>query len=306
MLRRILRILVGFVLASLAAAAATVAFADIQELRALSTDTARQLMPTFGERVLFAAFQGALFSTPIAAIGILVGEWRRIQSWTYYTLLALAITFLGFMAWSSYEVAGEPTIVNNYAMTAFLTTGFVGGIVYWLFSGRNAGSPAARRRYDFVKTPADSAREGGSAPKKTEPSAKSTVVTSKAAGKTTSKKETVAASSGEKAAAPSAAKPSDKTAAKPSTDTPSTGPSSTAAAKPADSPAAAPEKASSLGGENKSAAAATEKTTTTTTTTTTTEPKSDVAAQAADKAGQGAAAKSATSVPETASGKKDS
>jgi len=153
MLGRMVRVLFGFILACLAAAAATVAFADIQELKLLSADTAEELLSTTGQRVLFAAIQGAIFSAPIAFVGIAIGEWRRIRSWSYYTLLALVITLLGFMAWYTGEEAGEPTIVNNYALTAFLTTGFIGGLVYWLFSGRKAGPRQVRdTRFDFAKS----------------------------------------------------------------------------------------------------------------------------------------------------------
>ena len=153
MLRRIIRVLFGFIMACLAAAATTVVFADIQELRLINADNASELMSNTSRRVLFAAIQGAKFSAAIAFVGILIGEWRRIRSWSYYTLLALTITLLGFMAWYTGEQAGDPTIVNNYALTAFLTTGFVGGLIYWLLSGRRAGTSQARMaQYDFAKS----------------------------------------------------------------------------------------------------------------------------------------------------------
>ena len=159
MLRRILRVLFGFVLACLAAAATTVVFADIQELKTLSEAASQELLSTTGIRILFSAVQGAIFAAPIAFVGILIGEWRHIRSWTYYTLLALVIALLGFLAWSTSEGFNEPTIVNNYAMTAFLTTGFVGGLFYWLFSGRRAGTPVSRHAdYDYVNTPASATR----------------------------------------------------------------------------------------------------------------------------------------------------
>lgn len=166
MLRRILRVLLGFALACLAAAIAMVVFADIQELKGLNAADAELLLATTGERILFTAMLGALFAAPIAFVGIVIGEFRRIDSWTYYTLLALAIAFVGFLSWSIEEQSGDPTIVNNYAMTAFLTAGFVGGLFYWLFSGRAAGMPYSRRDFDFVRTPEKEAQENGKAAKK--------------------------------------------------------------------------------------------------------------------------------------------
>ena len=38
---------------------------------------------------------------------------------------------------------GEASIVNSYAVTAFIVTGFVAGIVYWLVSVRYAAGPTA-------------------------------------------------------------------------------------------------------------------------------------------------------------------
>ena len=38
------------------------------------------------------------------------------------------------------EVTGQPTILNAYALTAFITAGFVAGLAYWLIAGRKAGS----------------------------------------------------------------------------------------------------------------------------------------------------------------------
>ena len=150
MLRRIFRVLFGFILACLAAAATIVAFADIQELKMLDTDAAEELLSTYGLRVLSFAVQGIMYyAVPVALIGVLIGEWRRIQSWSYYTLVALAITLAGCLAW----YFNEPMIVNNYALTAFLTAGFAGGFVYWLFAGRRAGMPHARlTQYDFAKS----------------------------------------------------------------------------------------------------------------------------------------------------------
>ena len=88
---------------------------------------------------LAAGTHSAVFSAPFALIGAVFGEWQRIGSWMYYVLVAIAIAGIGFVAQSWTETLGEATIINSYAVTAFLLTGFVAGFVYWLFSGRFAG-----------------------------------------------------------------------------------------------------------------------------------------------------------------------
>ena len=70
-----------------------------------------------------------------------LGEWHKIGSWLYYVLVAIAIAGVGFLAQFWTEATGEASIVNSYAVTAFIVTGFVAGIVYWLFSGRYAAGP---------------------------------------------------------------------------------------------------------------------------------------------------------------------
>jgi hypothetical protein len=48
---------------------------------------------------------------------------------------------IGFLTQHSAELPGQPSIMNNYGLTAFITSGFVAGLAYWLFAGRGAGGP---------------------------------------------------------------------------------------------------------------------------------------------------------------------
>jgi drug/metabolite transporter (DMT)-like permease len=91
-----------------------------------------------GLLALAAATQIATFAALLALIGAGFGEWHRIGSWMYYVLVAVVIAAIGFLAQYWGEAQGQASIVNNYAATAFLLTGFVGGVVYWLFAGRFA------------------------------------------------------------------------------------------------------------------------------------------------------------------------
>lgn len=139
MIGRIIRVIVGYVLACLAAGLTVVLFVYTPvELM----DLDGQRLSETGLMALFAATHSAKFAAPFALIGAVLGEWRRIGSWLYYVLVAIAIAAIGFAAQFWSEAAGEASIVNRYAATAFVLTGLVAGTVYWLIAGRSAGDGA--------------------------------------------------------------------------------------------------------------------------------------------------------------------
>lgn len=132
------RIVFGLTLASLAAGLVTVLFVDVDVL----TGRFDRLPNTLGEIIdlaLLAATHIAIFSFLFVAITGAIGEWFSIRALTFYLLAGVAIAMLGFSAQYASEIAGQPTILNNYAIKAFLTVGFVGGFVYWLAAGQFAG-----------------------------------------------------------------------------------------------------------------------------------------------------------------------
>ena len=136
MIGRAIRVIFGFALACLAAGLTVVLFVYTPvELVDLQSERLREV----GLLSLAAATHSAMFAAPFALIGAGFGEWRRIGSWMYYVLVAIAIAAIGFLAQFWAEAQGEASIVNNYAVTAFLLTGFVAGLAYWLFAGRFAG-----------------------------------------------------------------------------------------------------------------------------------------------------------------------
>ena len=140
MFGRLLRVLLGFAVACFGAGLTMVLFVMTPgEIAGLPPDVAGDRLSKGFELATFVAVQAALFSAPFALVAAAVGEALRNREWTYYVLAALIIAGLGFFAQHSTEQVGQPTIVNNYALTAFLTTGFVSGMLYWLFSGRLAG-----------------------------------------------------------------------------------------------------------------------------------------------------------------------
>ena len=162
---RTVRILLGFIVACLVAGAVTVAFivtpADIASLPA---EARGEQLATAGLLSLKAATHSAIFSFLFALIFIAIAEWYAIRSWIYYALCGIAIAVGGFAALHSQEVEGYPTILNDYALRAYLTVGVLGGLAYWLVAGRRAGG----RRADAVASsePAgDLETDGGSSGK---------------------------------------------------------------------------------------------------------------------------------------------
>lgn len=140
MVTRFLRILIGFVAACIGAGITMVLFVLTPgEMSGLPPDVAGDRIAKGMELATYVAVQAAIFSAPLALIAVGLGEFWRNREWTFYVITALAITGLGFFAQYTSEQLGQPTIANNYALTAFLTAGFVGGFVYWLISGRIAG-----------------------------------------------------------------------------------------------------------------------------------------------------------------------
>ena len=136
MIKGMLRVIFGFVFACLAAGLTMVLF--VYTPLELATEHASDRVSEAGLLALAAATHSAVFAAPFALIGAGFGEWQRIGSWLYYALVGIAIACVGFLAQFWTEADGEASIVNSYAVTAFIVTGFVAGVVYWLLAGRHA------------------------------------------------------------------------------------------------------------------------------------------------------------------------
>lgn len=139
-----MRIFFGFLLACLVAGIVTVLFVDTPV--ELSQLAGIPLVEKFTELTVLAlrvATHSAIFAAPFALIALLVAEWAHLRNWLYYAVVGMVIAALGFSLQYSSEIEGQPTIINNYAIMAYLTTGFLAGFAYWLFAGRRAGGPQA-------------------------------------------------------------------------------------------------------------------------------------------------------------------
>jgi hypothetical protein len=140
MLARGFGILIGYVLACVAFSMVIVAFVFTPaEIVALPPDAAASRLAMAGQHALLSATQVMIIASPLALIAALIAEWRGIREWLYFAAVGLSIAVVGFLAQYVSELQGQPTIVNNYAMTAFLCGGFVAGMVYWLIVGRTSG-----------------------------------------------------------------------------------------------------------------------------------------------------------------------
>lgn len=129
----VLRVLIGFAVACLAAGFVQVLFAVTPAELVVAGDERLGEAATWG---LLSATQIAVFSAPFAVLAALISEWQGIRSFAYHAIVAMAIAVAGFGLIHVTEAPNEASIVNSYAMAAYLTSGFVGGLAYWLFAGR--------------------------------------------------------------------------------------------------------------------------------------------------------------------------
>jgi hypothetical protein len=138
----IVRILIGYALASLAAAAILVAFVYVPgDLGGLGTDLTGDRLSEAGLFALVVAPWIALFAAAPALAGITFAETNKIAGAMFYAAVGLASAAAGFFLQHTSETQGAPGVFQAYALIAFLTAGITGGLVYWAVAGRYAGKP---------------------------------------------------------------------------------------------------------------------------------------------------------------------
>lgn len=166
MLLRVLWILAGYVLACIAFAFVLVAFVFTPaELATADAGAGRFSMAAF--QLLASSIQVVIFAAPLALFAIAMAEWRGLDDWIYYALVGLLIAGVGFLAQYVSELQGAPTIVNDYALTAFMTGGFVAGMVYWIAAGRSASE--RRRAAEAEETAGNAAARDAAAKRAARP-----------------------------------------------------------------------------------------------------------------------------------------
>lgn len=147
----LLRVIFGFIVACLVAGVVIVAFVVTPgDVASLPPDAQSERLASAGVLALLAATHSAIFAFPFAIVTIGVSELWRIRSWLYHALAGTAIALAGLAAEVAQEVPGQPSILSNYAIAAYITTGVLAGLAYWLLAGRGAGG----RRADTTEPPA--------------------------------------------------------------------------------------------------------------------------------------------------------
>ena len=142
MIVRGVRVLLAFIVACLAAALTLVLFVYTPaELLALPADMRGDRISEAGLFTLAVAPHVAIFSALFALVAVVFAERRAVGAWSYYALVGVGIATAGFLIQHFSEAPGQVTILQNYALIAFLVSGAVGGAIYWFFSGRYAGPP---------------------------------------------------------------------------------------------------------------------------------------------------------------------
>jgi hypothetical protein len=147
MIGTISRVLFGFLLACLTAGLVQVLFILTPgRIIALPAD----IFPDrVGQALVIAALAAthvAIFSAAFALIALGVAEFMRVRGIGYYLAVGATIAMAGFAAQYASEVAGQPTVLNTHAVEAFLTSGVIAGLIYWIVAGRGAGGGRRERR----------------------------------------------------------------------------------------------------------------------------------------------------------------
>jgi hypothetical protein len=141
MVGRIVRVLMGFALASLAAAATLVVFVYApSDLASLRSDLNGARLSEAGFFALVITPHVAVSAALPALAGVLIAETRKFATWGFYAFAGIAIALVGFLFQHLTEAPHRESIFQAYALMAFLTAGLIGGLVYWGTSGRFAGS----------------------------------------------------------------------------------------------------------------------------------------------------------------------
>jgi len=142
MFAALFRIIFGLIVASLVGGATQVLFALTPAELAVAGQERWLIAMAWA---LDAATVIAVLATPLVLLIGLFTEWQGIRSFAFYLLAGIFVALSGFAVLYSGEGPQDPTLANSYAIAAYLTTGFMAGIAYWLVSGRFAGGRRKRR-----------------------------------------------------------------------------------------------------------------------------------------------------------------
>ncbi len=129
MLVAIIRVMFGFIAAVLVAGAVQVLFVAGPD--DISAGISASRLQDLGLLTLLAATQSAVFSAPFVFLAAAVAAWLPIRSGLFFVLVGIAVALAGFFAQYVGE-GGTQTILNRYALAAYVASGFAAGLVYWI------------------------------------------------------------------------------------------------------------------------------------------------------------------------------
>ncbi|MEO1709536.1 MAG: hypothetical protein AAFR70_04660 [Pseudomonadota bacterium] len=154
MFAALFRLLFGLIVACLVSGAVQVLFAFTPAELAVAGQERWEIAANL---TLFTAITSFMIAAPIVLLLGLFAEFVGVRSFAFYLIAGLFVALAGFAVLYSGERPNDPTIVNSYAIAAFLTSGFFSGISYWLVAGRFAGG---RKRSAKLKQSRDQTRDG--------------------------------------------------------------------------------------------------------------------------------------------------
>jgi hypothetical protein len=136
---RILMVLFALVVAVMAAGAAIAIGMFVPEWGMMETDPVDRAM--FFVFAFFAtSFAGAVAFLP-AFLAVIVAEAFNLRSFLYYGTIGAVIGLLGYFGSDISVRLEETTEITpvSHSLELVAAAGIVGGLIYWLLAGRNAG-----------------------------------------------------------------------------------------------------------------------------------------------------------------------
>lgn len=152
MIVRFFQIVFGYVLACLAAGFVLALYATAPaDPSGIVSELTSDRLRTSTRLALSVATHIAVYVAPVAIFPILVAEFLGLRGWLYAVFGGLGVSVAAFLAQFAAEAPAGATILNNYALAAFITAGICGGLIYWLVAGGESGSEPNDKAAESVR-----------------------------------------------------------------------------------------------------------------------------------------------------------
>ena len=145
MLGRVLWVICSFLLACFAAGLTITLFAFPPAAKKVPVAFSSDAIVDLCLFALAGTQYCALFAAPFAVLGVMFAEWQGIRSWASNMVAGIVIAGFAVLTRYASEAAGAPSIINTYAVSAFLAAGIASGTTYWIIAGRFATGPTVAR-----------------------------------------------------------------------------------------------------------------------------------------------------------------